>query len=319
MKKLLLLSLLTLALVGCTDENNNDIQAKKMLLNANSLLQSEESYVETHLRTERLDSTYIQTEVTVREPKVTDKDSGTYVPNYTNKILFGFPYAIKTKGDLENSQPTRIVDETGKTTQEYFMTDPKVGPAMIKEDKNVREEVSLKKEDIQYLLDTASKQKTLGDIGVYAYTDSDFYLKSLPNRVSNLVEKETRTVKGTEVVVLEGDLKAHKEESFLIFEKATVQFWIEKESGRIIREVYRSKEHYEKDTGAGEEVFAYTYGEKLNFKDKAKVLDKVKSAGSLFNDSDKQSAFNKTTKSHYDEVYAKQKAAAEKKEQGSDE
>lgn len=302
MKKLFMLSavaMLSLALTGCTDANNNEIGAKKMLVKANDLLQAEETYIETHLTTERLDKTYIQTEVTVRQPEVTDKDTGTYIPNYTNKIMIGFPFAVKTKGDMTASTPTRIVDETGKTLQEYYITDPEIGPVMVSENKEVRDEVPLKKEDVSYLLDSAAKQEQLGDIGVYAYTDSDFYLKVLPNRLKNLTKVETFKENGKEIVLLKGEVKGEKEESFLIYEEADVQFWIEKESGKVIREVYRSKTEYEAETGAGEQIFSYTYGKDFELGKEKDMLKRVKAALSFFNDNRSETEMSKETKAHY--------------------
>lgn len=302
MKKILMLTavaVISLALAGCTDANNNDIGAKKMLVKANDLLQAEETYIETHLTTERLDKTYIQTEVTVRQPEVTDKDTGTYIPNYTNKMMAGFPFAVKTKGDLTASEPTRIVDETGDGKKEYYITDPEVGPVMVSENKDVREEISLKKEDISYLLESAANQDSLGDLGVYAYTDSDFYLKVLPNRLENLTELKTVKKNGKEIVVLKGEVKGDKDESFLIYEHAEVQFWIEKESGRVVREVYRSKKDYEPETGAGEQIYSYTYNKQFDLGEEKDMLKRVKMALSYYNDNQSETELSKETKAHY--------------------
>lgn len=305
MKKLLLLSAVTalsLTLIGCTDSNNNDIGAKKLLIKAHNQLQAEETYIETRLMTERVDKNYIQTEVTVRQPEVTDKETGSYIPNYTNKMMIGFPFAVKTKADLLASEPTRIVDETGDTYQEYYITEPEVGPVMVSENKEVRDEVTLKKDDVAYLLESAAVQETIGDIGIFAYTEADFYLKVLPIRLSNLVEIDTRKENGEEIIVLEGDVKGHKEESFLIYEKAKVEFWIEKESGKLVREVYRSKKDYEPETGAGELIFAYTYGKKFDLGDEKDMLKRTKNAFTFYNDDRSETELSKKTKADYLEV-----------------
>lgn len=318
MKKKLFYSTLLLStallLSGCTDDNGNDLGAKRLLVKANDNFKEATSYLETTYETTRIDSQYIQTEVEFRQPNVTNEEDGSYVTGYQDKFLVAFPYAVKNKADLKADMPTKIGDETGKGYQEYFITEKGGEPTLYSENEEEQEEVVLKKDDVYALLSLAAKTENNEEVNLYGYTGSDFHVKTFIERVKNLEKKETVTVDGREVVILTGEIKGKKDETFLIFEDATVEFWIDKEEKQIVKEVYRNNKEKDKEAGTGEVIFQYShFNEDLKLKEKATVTQKIDQFIKWIDLDEKATKVQEKTRAKYNNVDSATKEKEEKK------
>lgn len=297
---LLVVGTTLMLLSACSSSANMDtVKAQKLLKAGLNNLKVEHSYISYEVDTHRLNDTFIETEVTVREPQVIEGDK--YSTDYNNRFTYLYPYSVETKGDMEANSPTKVVDYTGKEAIEYLLFDEGAGLTQYQTKEKKKKDTLLDKSEVSSLLDELDKlDGRPSDFEIETYTGSDFYLQTLPSKIENLKIKETKMVNKREVTVLNGSIKGNKEESFFLYEAAEVEIWVETESKKIVREIYRDTNIYDKETGVGQTMFIYTYGKSLDdLKSIEEIENKVKEAAKLFNDDQEQTEGNRKTKENY--------------------
>lgn len=305
------LLLSSILLVGCGDQ----IQTKKAQLtleNAEKLIQEEKDYILYTLNTEPLSGGHTQSTFYISNPRlVEDGKEDEYTTGYVNRFEFAYPYIVTTKGALMNNEPTTITDKTEEGKSKNYlrfsdeeeiihMGDDEVNPNMV----------TLRKSDVKtYIMSSyelSKKQKEMKDVpeedksSIYAYTGADFMFRSIVDALTDLKLKEEIKVDGKELIVIEAQLKGDAEEQFLIYEDATVEFWIDKKSGKLIRETYTDNKNYSEETGYGQTIFTYVYDKNMSELTKAETIDeKLSIAKSWFFDDNKEQPITKKTKDTY--------------------
>lgn len=304
----------SLLLAGCGDQIKTK-KAQLALEKAQELIQEEKDYILYSLYTESLSGGHTQTTFSISNPHLVEGGAADeYRTGYTERFEFAYPYIVTTKGSLMNNEPTMMTDKTevGKSKNYLRFSDEEEIIHMGDDEANPNK-VTLKKSDVRkYIMSSyelSKKQAGMKDVpeedksSITAYTGSDFSLRSIIEALTDLELKEGLVVDGKKLTVVTGQLKGDPAEQFFIYEDATVEFWIDQKSGKIVRETYTDNKEYSEETGYGQTIFTYIYDEDMDdLKNAETIDDKMKIAKSWFFDDSKELDITKKTKENYLEL-----------------
>ena len=267
MKKYALTGLIlstALLMSGCTDEQGNDKRALSLLVKADQNFNQMDSYVETVYRTKTLQEKITQTDVSFRSI-VTEKD-GTYLSGKRDEVVISYPTSVINKGDLSFQVPTKIAlrekDSKGNYTAKEYMSLYEQGDYLPFKDAPYKaKDVKLDKAAVKELVTLASnltpEKAEAEGVGMHAYSGADFHIKAIPNNLQNLKKVKEMKIQDNTYIVLSADVKAMKDEMFTVYKEAKAEFWIDKETHLLVKEIYKS-EAYDNKTKAGMTIYQYS-------------------------------------------------------------
>lgn len=297
--------LMSAFLAGCSnteDFSSNLEEGKNMkyLETVSKNLNKEDSYIQFEQSIEDFDGTFHETKITVRE--VSEKGEDTYSTGYKSQFFMAAPYTVLTEGDIDEASFSQVMDFTSPDKKtDYIALDLESGLIPQSESAKNTNDTLLSKEEVAAVIGEASKVETgKSSSGMGVYTGSDYYFKSIPSKINSL-EKTTKTVDGVKYDIFTGVLEADKEELFLIYERASVEIWVESKTKRLHKEIYKDVDGYNADTGVGQVIYTYVYDKDLltdEFLSK-EIDDKVLFVKGLYEGEDTKSDFLDKTKEDY--------------------
>ena len=242
-KRVLLLTVfvlfLSLFLTGCGGN-----KAISLLNEANKNFMDLESYIKVKYEVNRLNEEHIETKVNFTQ-YLTDGDF--IVTNNNKNFTLGYPKIISNGKEIRESKPTLVierfpVEELKAQVNEYISPEGDYEYVSFKNYEVMTEHIKINKNDMFHLLETVLTGKE-ENILIDTYTMGLFNINVFPEKISDLNIKE----ENENYYILEGTVKGNGEEMFLIYEEATVEIWIDKDSNLIAKEIYRDKSGTEED------------------------------------------------------------------------
>lgn len=266
MKKYLLMSILvgsSILLGGCTDENGNNERAMSLLMKAEQNFNEMDSYIETVYTTKKVQDKITQTDVSFRVLDA-DKD-GKYASGKLEEVVLSYPTVVQNKADLLFQVPTKISlkekSEDGEYQAKEFMSLYEQGEYLPFSEKEYKQkDVMLDKSSIKELVTLASSLQPLQaeheGINLHAYSGADFHIKAIPSHLKNLEKVKEMKLDDRTYIVLRAEVAAMKDEMFSIYPKAKVEFWIDKKTHTLVKEIYKSST-YDNELKSGMTIYQY--------------------------------------------------------------